>query len=75
MERTGTPLVAVDQIAKDIKEEFKDVDQKRIIKALRDGGLGRYGKTYKLCTQEICMWIREEIKCDSEKIKAPRMNE
>jgi hypothetical protein len=29
---------------------------------LRNGGLGKYGRTYKLSTQEVCYWIREHIK-------------
>jgi hypothetical protein len=33
-----------------------------IRQALRNGGLGKYGRTYKLSTQEVCYWIREHIK-------------
>lgn len=35
------------------------MNEDHILKAIRNGSLGRYGKTFKLSTQEICIWIRE----------------
>jgi hypothetical protein len=35
---------------------------KEINEAIRLGSLGKYGRTYKLNTQEVCMWIHEYLK-------------
>lgn len=39
--------------------EFKKLTLQNVVEALKKGGLGHYGKTYKLSTQEICIWLRE----------------
>lgn len=71
-ERTGTtPLNAeqIDSMAEDVLSEFPDITDSEIKKALRNGGLGKYGKTYKLTTQELCIWIRQYL--DDNTFKAP----
>ena len=45
----------------DISTEFKNVDIDIIKSAMRKGGLGEFGRTYRFSTQEICIWIREEL--------------
>jgi len=68
-ERTGTPMEttvnAIDYVAETIIVEFKELTCEQIIEALRNGGLGKYGRTYKLTIQEICIWIRTYIKENS----------
>lgn len=54
----------LNKITSDIYSEFKTLDSDLIITALRNGSLGKYGKTYKLNVQEICIWIREYLKTD-----------
>lgn len=54
----------LNKITADIYSEFKTIDSDLIITALRNGSLGKYGKTYKLNVQEICIWIREHLKSD-----------
>ena len=43
----------------DIYTEFQFLKLKDITEAIRNGGLAKYGRTYKLTTQEVCFWIRE----------------
>ena len=58
-ERVQLNLNNLKQTATDIYNEFGLVTLKIITEALRQGSLGAYGKSYKLNTQEICIWIRE----------------
>lgn len=58
-ERTGTEPKNIDNIITDVLSEFKNITSDEIIKAMKNGSLGKYGKTYKLCTQDVCIWIRE----------------
>jgi len=41
-----------------IKSEFKDISIDTLTKALKKGASGHYGKTYRMCDQELCIWIR-----------------
>lgn len=68
LERTNTTVINIENTISDIKSEFSNVDIKDIQKALRNGGLGKYGRTFKFSTQEICIWIREHLK-EKEKNK------
>ena len=58
-ERTNTEVVNIEKMSFDIISEFPELSDEDFKKAIRNGGLGKYGKTYKLSTQEICIWIRE----------------
>ena len=58
-ERTGTPPVNIDNMSKDIATEFEGIKDDVVSMAIRNGSLGHYGRTYRLSTQEICIWIRE----------------
>jgi hypothetical protein len=51
-------LDQIDSMVEDVFSEFTYLNEVDIKKALRNGGMGLYGKTYKLTTQEICIWIR-----------------
>lgn len=62
MRRTSTTELDIENTVQDIISEFYHIPQEKIIKAIRVGSLGRYGLTYKLTTQQICIWIREFIK-------------
>ena len=60
-ERTGTQPKDISGMVNDISTEFPTIPIARILKAIRKGGLGYYGKTYgELSTQEICIWIINE---------------
>lgn len=61
-ERTLTEPYNIDNMVKDIVSEFPRINPEEIVKAIRNGSLGKYGKTYKLSTQEVCIWIREYLK-------------
>lgn len=52
------------KITSDVFSEFNILDSDIIIAGIRNGSLGKYGKTYKLNVQEICIWIREHLKSD-----------
>lgn len=62
IERTNTPAFNVDNLVGDVLDEFKGVSVNIITEAIKKGSLGSYGKTYKLSTQEVCIWVREHIK-------------
>ena len=68
-ERTGTDPYNIDSMVNDIFTEFPNITEEQITKSMRNGGLGMYGKTYKLTTQEVCIWIRTYLK-DSGPIQA-----
>lgn len=61
-ERTKSEPFDVSALIKDVLTEFPNVDINKIITALRNGGLGKYGRTFRLSTQEVCFWIREYLK-------------
>lgn len=58
-ERLNMEIVNIDNTVADILSEFKHLKTNDFTTALRNGGLGKYGRTYKLNTQELCFWIRE----------------
>lgn len=61
-DRTRSEPFDVSSLIKDVLDEFPRLHTFTIREALRNGGLGKYGRTYKLSTQEVCYWIREHIK-------------
>jgi len=62
MDRLGMDFKNIDNTISDLIIEFKGVPLKDIREAIRNGSLGKYGKTYRLSTQEVCVWIREYLK-------------
>lgn len=67
MERTEQDLKNIDNTIEDICSEFPRLKIKTLKEILRNGSLAKYGKTYKLSTQEICFWIREYYKQQNAK--------
>lgn len=68
MSRLSMDFKNIDETANDLVNEFSYVNLKQIREALRKGSLGYYGKTYKLSTQEVCVWVREYLKCNKTKL-------
>lgn len=68
MERLSMDLKDINFTAADIISEFNYMTLKQIREALRNGSLGKYGRTYKLSTQEVCFWIREYLKVNKNKL-------
>ena len=66
IQRTGSKELLSDDMIKDIVNEFDYVEEKHLIKAIRNGSLGVYGRTFKMCTQEVCLWVRAYIKSNPE---------
>lgn len=62
LERTQTTPFNIKKIVSDVLLEFPYLKDEDFMKALRNGGLGKYGRTYKFSTQEVCIWIREYLK-------------
>jgi hypothetical protein len=54
-------LTSIDNTANDIFEEFKHSNISKIREAIRKGSLGYYGQSYRMSTQEVCVWIRKHI--------------
>lgn len=70
MERIGMELTNIDSTIYDISTEFSFLSVEKIQIAIRCGALGKYGRTYKMTTQEVCYWIREYIKSkDTNRLK------
>jgi hypothetical protein len=61
-ERTATEPYDMQNMVKDVLTEFPNTKNDDITLAIRNGSLGKYGKTYKFSTQEVCIWIREFLK-------------
>ena len=68
MDRIGMDFKNIDATTKDISQEFRLCTLKQIREALRLGSLGNYGRTYKLSTQEVCVWIRSYLKDNKSKL-------
>lgn len=68
MQRLQMDFLDIDQTANDIFEEFRFTTIIQIREALRKGSLGSYGRTYKLSTQEVCVWIRAYLKDNKPKL-------
>jgi hypothetical protein len=67
MDRTQMELLKIEDTSDFIKDEFSFLTLNDIRKALRNGSSGKYGRSYKLSTQEVCFWIREFIKENKSK--------
>ena len=61
-ERVNLPVFKIDDLSKDVLSEFKGKDINLITEAIKKGSLGLYGRTYRMSTQEVCIWIREYLK-------------
>lgn len=68
LQRTNTQVVNLENMIKDIEQEFYFLNIKDLQKAIRYGSLGKYGRTFRFSTQEVCIWIREYLK-EKEKNK------
>ena len=66
MERTGLEFLNIDSTINDIITEFEYTNLFEIIESLRLGSLGKYGRSFKLSTQEVCYWIREYKKAKNQ---------
>lgn len=67
IERVGSEPFNIENMVKDVVGEFPRMKEETLIKAIRNGALGKYGRTYKMTTQEVCIWIREYIKEETSK--------
>ena len=57
--RTGFEFDAdMDVFYEDLKTIFKGTSINSVIKAIENGSTGKYGRTYKMSFQEVCVWIR-----------------
>ena len=72
MERTTCFDLPIEKVSEDVLKAFPDVSIEIIIDAMRRGGLGDFGRTYRLNTQEICIWIKEVLK-EIEQKKRPKV--
>ena len=68
MDRLNMQFKDMNETILDIRMEFNFMTIKQIREALRNGSLGKYGRTYKLSTQEVCFWIREYLKANKNKL-------
>jgi hypothetical protein len=47
------------RIIQDISIEYEDFKIDFICESLRKGSLGRFGRTYRFSSQEVCFWIKK----------------
>ena len=47
------------RILKDISIEYEEFKIDFICESLRKGSLGKYGRTYRFSSQEVCFWIQK----------------
>lgn len=66
-ERTKTDPFDITLMIEDILSEFPKINEEEFKEAIRNGGLAKYGKCFKLSTNEVCYWIREFIKEKNKK--------
>ncbi len=62
MKITNSKELDISHTAECILKRFQKTPIEAITKALEEGSFGEYGKTFKLSTQEICIWIKEYLK-------------
>lgn len=67
MQRVNHDFPEIDRTIEDVISEFSFMPIKDVRQALRNGSLGRYGLSYRLSTQEVCVWILKYL--DSQKSK------
>ena len=60
-------LKNLDTCIEDIASEFNYLNLWQIKEAIRLGSMGKYGRSFRLSTQEICYWIREFLKENNKK--------
>lgn len=46
-------------ISETVLEAFPKVKIEVILQAIENGSQGKYGRTFRFCAQEVCIWIRE----------------
>lgn len=68
VQRVDSQLDNIQKTINDIITEFPNMKENEFRKALRNGGLGKYGVTFKLTTQVVCYWIREYKKENANKL-------
>ncbi len=51
----------------DLNTEFENMKLEDITKAIKNGSLGLYGRTFIFSIQEVCFWIREYKKYNNGK--------
>ena len=63
-DRLNLPIdeLVLENIVKDISSEYKNLTIEQMQKALRNGSFGHYGRTYRISTQEVSIWIRTYCK-------------
>lgn len=74
-ERVNLPVFNTDNLCRDVLTEFKDLNIQTITKAIRRGSLGFYGKTYRMSTQELCIWINSYCKENKQEIYQDKLKE
>jgi hypothetical protein len=61
-ERTRSEPFDLSGVIEDVLDEFPNVSDENLKRAIRNGGLGMYGRTFRMSTQEVCFWIRQYLK-------------
>lgn len=57
MERSGSKAIDLENMILDIERNFTTFKDEDFKIALKNGGLGKYGRTYRFSTQEVGIWL------------------
>ncbi len=71
LDRTGITDIEeniLDRISIAILQNFKDVPLDFLKEAINEGGLGKYGRSYRFSVQEICLWIYSKLKITKNEV-------
>ena len=74
LDRTGIIDVEneiLNKISFDITQNFKHLDLSFLLEAINEGGLGKYGRSYRFSVQEVCLWIYSKLKIKETEIYNP----
>jgi len=69
-ERVGLMPEHISNISNDLKSAFPTAKDEIIIEVIKEGALGAYGRTYRMSSQEICIWVRGYLKIRNKYIDA-----
>tara|TARA_R110000868_G_scaffold14021_1_gene65427 strand:+ start:19650 stop:19970 length:321 start_codon:yes stop_codon:yes gene_type:complete len=74
-ERTNLPAFNIDNLVNDISNKYKNLPNEIMLTAIKKGALGEFGRTYRMSTQEVCIWINEHLKSINRDINGkPKIN-
>lgn len=74
-ERTNLPAFNIDNLVNDISNKYKNLPNEIMLTAIKRGALGEFGRTYRMSTQEVCIWVNKHLESINRDINGkPKIN-